>query len=136
MISSEETFTLCLLIYKKSVLLETTQNENSNFDQITPLSCCFNLFFQANRQHCSLPQLLNPHVPTVWAIDQYRIYKEVLQNSWTVIDGVNVTLRLWDTFGDHHKDRRFAYARSLATNSIFFSLLDVKNRQLTWRANQ
>ena len=52
-------------------------------------------------------------------IDQYRIYKEVLQNSWTVIDGVNVTLRLWDTFGDHHKDRRFAYARSLTTCSIF-----------------
>ena len=22
------------------------------------------------------------------------------------------TLRLWDTFGDHHKDRRFAYGRS------------------------
>jgi hypothetical protein len=25
----------------------------------------------------SLSQLLNTHVPTVWAIDQYRIYKEV-----------------------------------------------------------
>ncbi len=29
-----------------------------------------------------------------------------------VLDGVNVSLRLWDTFGDHHKDRRFAYGRS------------------------
>ena len=28
------------------------------------------------------------------------------------LDGVNVSLRLWDTFGDHHKDRRFAYGRS------------------------
>ena len=72
----------------------------------TRLTCA-----RAARQRCSLSQLLNPHVPTVWAIDQYRIYKEVLQNSWTVVDGVNVTLRLWDTFGDHHKDRRFAYAR-------------------------
>ena len=25
----------------------------------------------------SLSQLLTTHVPTVWAIDQYRIYKEV-----------------------------------------------------------
>ena len=32
---------------------------------------------KACRQKSSLSQLLNPHVPTVWAIDQYRIYKEV-----------------------------------------------------------
>ena len=69
-------------------------------------------------------------MPTVWAIDQYRIYKEVtpynnghfllklqlllqvLENSWITVDGVDVSLRLWDTFGDHHKDRRFAYGRS------------------------
>ena len=38
----------------------------------TRLTCA-----RATRQHCSLSQLLNPHVPTVWAIDQYRIYKEV-----------------------------------------------------------
>ena len=25
------------------------------------------------------------------------------------VDGVNVSLRLWDTFGYHDKDRRFAY---------------------------
>jgi len=67
---------------------------------------------KACRQRSSLSQLLNPHVPTVWAIDQYRIYKEVLENSWTSVDGANVSLRLWDTFGDHHKDRRFAYGRS------------------------
>lgn len=67
---------------------------------------------KACRQRSTLSQLLNTHVPTVWAIDQYRIYKEVLENSWTVVDGVNVSLRLWDTFGDHHKDRRFAYGRS------------------------
>nr|CAD7204244.1 unnamed protein product [Timema douglasi] len=29
-----------------------------------------------------------------------------------MVDGVNVSLRLWDTFGDHEKDRRFAYGRS------------------------
>ena len=38
----------------------------------TRLTCA-----RATRQQCSLSQLLNPHVPTVWAIDQYRIYKEV-----------------------------------------------------------
>ena len=37
---------------------------------------------------------------------------KVLENSWTVVDGIKVSLRLWDTFGDHHKDRRFAYGRS------------------------
>uniref|UniRef100_A0A0K2VAD6 BTB domain-containing protein n=1 Tax=Lepeophtheirus salmonis TaxID=72036 RepID=A0A0K2VAD6_LEPSM len=67
---------------------------------------------RACKQKVSLSQLLNTHVPTVWAIDQYRIYKDVLENSWMVLDGVNVSLRLWDTFGDHHKDRRFAYGRS------------------------
>ena len=29
-----------------------------------------------------------------------------------MVDGIKVSLRLWDTFGDHHKDRRFAYGRS------------------------
>lgn len=37
--------------------------------------------------------------------------KQVLERSWEVVDGVNVSLRLWDTFGDHDKDRRFAYGR-------------------------
>lgn len=31
-------------------------------------------------QRLSLSQLLNTHVPTVWAIDQYRIYKKVRQS--------------------------------------------------------
>ncbi|CAH0393986.1 unnamed protein product [Bemisia tabaci] len=67
---------------------------------------------RACNKQVSLSQLLNTHVPTVWAIDQYRIYKDVLERSWEVVDGVNVSLRLWDTFGDHEKDRRFAYGRS------------------------
>lgn len=32
---------------------------------------------RACNKHVSLSQLLNTHVPTVWAIDQYRIYKDV-----------------------------------------------------------
>ncbi|XP_031619700.1 rho-related BTB domain-containing protein 1 isoform X2 [Contarinia nasturtii] len=67
---------------------------------------------RACNKHVSLSQLLSTHVPTVWAIDQYRIYKDVLERSWEVVDNVNVSLRLWDTFGDHDKDRRFAYGRS------------------------
>uniref|UniRef100_A0A9J8CU44 Rho related BTB domain containing 4 n=1 Tax=Cyprinus carpio carpio TaxID=630221 RepID=A0A9J8CU44_CYPCA len=58
-------------------------------------------------------QLLATHVPTVWAIDQYRVCQEVLERSRDVVDEVSVSLRLWDTFGDHHKDRRFAYGRSV-----------------------
>lgn len=67
---------------------------------------------RACNKQVSLAQLLATHVPTVWAIDQYRIYKDVLERSWEVVDSVNVSLRLWDTFGDHEKDRRFAYGRS------------------------
>ncbi|CAL4077252.1 unnamed protein product [Meganyctiphanes norvegica] len=67
---------------------------------------------RACNKQFSLSQLLNTHVPTVFAIDQYRIYKEVLERSCVLVDGVNVSLRLWDTFGDHDKDRRFAYGRS------------------------
>ncbi|CAN7990351.1 unnamed protein product, partial [Ixodes hexagonus] len=37
---------------------------------------------------------------------------QVLERSWEVVDSVSVSLRLWDTFGDHDKDRRFAYGRS------------------------
>lgn len=51
-------------------------------------------------------------MPTVWAIDQYRVCQEVLERSRDVVDEVSISLRLWDTFGDHHKDRRFAYGRS------------------------
>lgn len=32
---------------------------------------------RACNKHVSLSQLLSTHVPTVWAIDQYRIYKDV-----------------------------------------------------------
>ncbi|XP_072122609.1 rho-related BTB domain-containing protein 2-like isoform X3 [Mobula birostris] len=63
-------------------------------------------------------QLLATHVPTVWAIDQYRVCQEVLERSRDVVDDVSVSLRLWDTFGDHHKDRRFAYGRPIKHNEI------------------
>ncbi|KAK7933730.1 hypothetical protein WMY93_004626 [Mugilogobius chulae] len=44
-------------------------------------------------------QLLATHVPTVWAIDQYRVCQEVLERSRDVVDEVSVSLRLWDTLG-------------------------------------
>lgn len=51
-----------------------------------------------------LMNLINSNVDTF-------ICLKVLERSWEVVDGVNVSLRLWDTFGDHEKDRRFAYGR-------------------------
>jgi len=36
---------------------------------------------RACNKHVSLSQLLSTHVPTVWAIDQYRIYKDVCCHS-------------------------------------------------------
>ena len=53
---------------------------------------------------------------------------QVLQNSWTVVDGIKVSLRLWDTFGDHHKDRRFAYGRSDVVLMCFDIGRKVSNR--------
>nr|XP_032832076.1 rho-related BTB domain-containing protein 1-like [Petromyzon marinus] len=52
----------------------------------------------------------------------YRVCQEVLERSRDVVDGVNVSLRLWDTFGDHHKDRRFAYGRSDVVVVVCFSI--------------
>lgn len=43
---------------------------------------------------------------------------QVLERSWEVVDGVNVSLRLWDTFGDHEKDRRFAYGRCVRMDKL------------------
>ncbi|XP_017022734.1 rho-related BTB domain-containing protein 1 isoform X1 [Drosophila kikkawai] len=89
---------------------------------------------RACNKHVSLSQLLSTHVPTVWAIDQYRIYKDVLERSWEVVDGVNVSLRLWDTFGDHDKDRRFAYGRSDVVLLCFSiaSPISLRNCKMMW----
>lgn len=43
--------------------------------------------------------------------DDKYVCTQVLERSRDVVDDVSVSLRLWDTFGDHHKDRRFAYGR-------------------------
>ena len=34
---------------------------------------------------------------------------QILQKSIVEVDGTNISLRLWDTFGYHDKDRGFAY---------------------------
>lgn len=89
---------------------------------------------RACNKKVSLAQLLATHVPTVWAIDQYRIYKDVLERSWEVVDSVSVSLRLWDTFGDHEKDRRFAYGRSDVV-LLCFSVnnpISLRNCRLMW----
>ena len=56
-------------------------------------------------------ELLNskPHLPTVFAIDQYMSEPTVRERARFVVDGVHVSLRIWDTFGDHEKNRKFAY---------------------------
>lgn len=50
-----------------------------------------------------------PHLPTVFAIDQYMSEPVVRERARYIIDGVHVSLRIWDTFGDHEKNRKFAY---------------------------
>lgn len=49
------------------------------------------------------------HYPSVFAIDQYHVSEEIRDRGNIVVDGVNVALRLWDTFGDHHMNRKYAY---------------------------
>lgn len=50
-----------------------------------------------------------PHLPTVFAIDQYMSEPVVRERARYIVDGVHVSLRIWDTFGDHEKNRKFAY---------------------------
>jgi len=74
------------------------------------------------------------HVPTVWAIDQYRNNIEVLEKARCNIDGVAVSLRLWDTFGDHHKNRKYALGKADVV-LICFSVCDrnsLRNILLFW----
>lgn len=66
------------------------------------------------------------HIPTVWANDHYRNEIDVLNNARDCIDGVNVSLRLWDTFGDHNKNRRFSYGRADVV-LVCFSIVDSKS---------
>ena len=49
------------------------------------------------------------HKPSVFAIDKYYKSSEIQRRSNMTVDGVRVALRMWDTFGDRQKDRRFAY---------------------------
>ena len=49
------------------------------------------------------------HFPSVFAIDRYHASREIRERANFTVDGVNVALRLWDTFGDHEMNRRFAY---------------------------
>ncbi|XP_071506571.1 rho-related BTB domain-containing protein 1-like [Diadema antillarum] len=89
---------------------------------------------RATNQAMTRSQLFQTHIPSVWAIDQYRMCQEVLENSWETIDGVNVSLRLWDTFGDHEKDRQFAYGRADVV-VVCFSIADavsLKNIKKKW----
>ena len=49
------------------------------------------------------------HFPTVFAIDQYHVSPEIRDRANFRVDGVDIALRLWDTFGDHEFNRKFAY---------------------------
>ena len=49
------------------------------------------------------------HFPTVFAIDQYHVSQQIRERANFKVDGVDVALRLWDTFGDHEFNRKFAY---------------------------
>ena len=63
-----------------------------------------------NQPSTSIQSLyLKPHIPTVFAIDQYVGNSVIRERGKIVIDGVHVELRIWDTFGDHEKDRKYAY---------------------------
>ncbi|XP_057307945.1 rho-related BTB domain-containing protein 1-like isoform X1 [Hydractinia symbiolongicarpus] len=47
------------------------------------------------------------HVPTVFAIDQYTSNNSI--RSRVCVQGLQAQLRIWDTFGDHRKNLKFAY---------------------------
>lgn len=50
---------------------------------------------RACNKHVSLSQLLSTHVPTVWAIDQYRIYKDVNKTHfWTFLTSIRQIIKI------------------------------------------
>lgn len=75
-----------------------------------------------------LKELVKTHVSTVWAHDHYRNDRDILEKSIVKVDGGNVSLRLWDTFGYHDKDRRFAY-KGADVVLLCFSLCQPKSLQ-------
>ena len=62
-------------------------------------------FSQACKRTFSEKELNSCYVPTIWAIDQYKHRKDVQELAQCCIDGAHVSVRIWDTFGDHSKDR-------------------------------
>lgn len=56
-----------------------------------------------------LESLVKSHMSTVFAVDHFMKDKNVYDRSWCNVDGLPVSLHLWDTFGYHDKDRGFAY---------------------------
>uniref|UniRef100_A0A915KHK0 Uncharacterized protein n=1 Tax=Romanomermis culicivorax TaxID=13658 RepID=A0A915KHK0_ROMCU len=60
------------------------------------------------------------HIPTVWAVDQKRLYKEDIEN-------IRISYTIWDTFGDHTNDRCFAYA---GADAIFICYSTINRRSL------
>ncbi|CAG0887635.1 unnamed protein product, partial [Cyprideis torosa] len=65
---------------------------------------------------------------------ELRHQPTVLERSWQIVDGLNVSLRLWDTFGDHDKDRRFAYGRSDIVLLCFSiaNMTSLRNCETVW----
>ena len=69
---------------------------------------------RACNKHVSLSQLLSTHVPTVWAIDQYRIYKDVIGfDAMRLFAVINPNLFFsfpsFRSFGDLAPIRRYRY---------------------------
>lgn len=60
-------------------------------------------------QHSLLQCSHGSHKPSIFAIDKYYKSPDIQARSNLTIDGVAVALRMWDTFGDHQNDRKFAY---------------------------
>ncbi|XP_032233256.1 rho-related BTB domain-containing protein 1 [Nematostella vectensis] len=75
----------------------------------TRLICAEALGVGMKTQEANPRHVRHVHYPTVFAIDQYHVSAEIRDRANFTIDGVSVSLRLWDTFGDHSMNRRFAY---------------------------
>ena len=74
------------------------------------------------------------HYPTVFAIDQYHVSEEIRERANFAVDGVEVSLRLWDTFGEHEFNRKFAYQNAHVVALCFSvnSLASFRNVGANW----
>ncbi|ESN99653.1 hypothetical protein HELRODRAFT_101596, partial [Helobdella robusta] len=76
----------------------------------------------------TLKEMFQLHISQVWTYDNYRTSPEVRERSLCHVDGVNCTLKIFDTFGNRDVKRENVYSLADAI-VICFSVSDKRSLQ-------